>query len=170
MAAYLIKSNGINIRITQENDLDFVIESEQNPENVLYIEQWEKERHKKALSNKDILHLIVENAATCESIGYVILAGIESTSHSIEFKRIVICEKGKGFGREALKLIKKTAFGKLNAHRLWLDVKYKNTRARNLYKSEGFIEEGILRQCILYNGSYESLVIMSILKNEYVAA
>ncbi len=53
--------------------------------------------------------------------------------------------------------------------RLWLDVRYKNQKAQRLYKSEGFVEEGILRECILYHGSYESLIVMSILKSEYVA-
>lgn len=32
----------------------------------------------------------------------------------------------------------------------------------------GFIREGVLRECILYNGSYESLMIMSMLENEYI--
>jgi RimJ/RimL family protein N-acetyltransferase len=63
--------------------------------------------------------------------------------------------------------VKKIAFEKLAAHRLWLDVRQKNERAYNLYRSEGFVEEGILRECILYNGNYESLIIMSILKDEF---
>ena len=95
----------------------------------------------------------------------MILAGI--TNPNIEFRRVVISNKGKDFGRETLRLVKKVVFGQLNAHRLWLDVRYKNQRAQNLYKSEGFVEEGILRECILYNENYESLIVMSILKNEY---
>ncbi|MCQ4921708.1 GNAT family N-acetyltransferase [Tissierella carlieri] len=67
-----------------------------------------------------------------------------------------------------MKLVKEIAFEQLKAHRLWPDVKTKNQRTQNLYKSEGFIEEGILRECILYNDSYESLVVMLILKNEYI--
>jgi len=100
-------------------------------------------------------------------IGYVIIAGITNPNRNIEFMRVVISSKGKGFGRETLKLVKKITFENLNAHRLWLDVRYKNQIAQNLYKSEGFIEEGILREYILYDGNYESLIVMSILKNEY---
>ena len=80
----------------------------------------------------------------------------------------MISSKGKGFGRESLKLIKMIAFEELKAHRLWLDVREKNERAQNLYKSEGFIEEGILRECILHEGVYESLIMMSILESEYI--
>ena len=89
------------------------------------------------------------------------------TNADLEFRRVVISNKGKGLGRETIKLVIKISFEQLNAHRLWLDVRYKNKRAQNLYKSEGFIEEGILRECILYNGHYESLILMSVLKNEY---
>lgn len=42
--------------------------------------------------------------------------------------------------------IKKIVFDKLKAHRLWLDVRLKNYRAQQLYQSEGFIKEGVLRE------------------------
>jgi RimJ/RimL family protein N-acetyltransferase len=44
-------------------------------------------------------------------------------NQSVEFRRIIVTEKNKGYGREALRLIKQLAFERLNAHRLWLDVK-----------------------------------------------
>ncbi|MCC5912558.1 MAG: GNAT family N-acetyltransferase [Clostridiaceae bacterium] len=159
--------NSIILRNTQEEDLDFVVNCEQETENAQYVGQWTKEQHRKVLLQEDILHLIVEEKDTNKAAGYIILAGLTKSSKSIEFMRIAINDKGKGFGRESLKGVKKIAFEELNAHRLWLDVKYKNHRAQNLYKSEGFIEEGVLRECILCNGSYESLVIMSLLKHEY---
>ncbi|MBK1813236.1 GNAT family N-acetyltransferase [Clostridium sp. YIM B02505] len=169
MKAINEKSNFIILRNTKESDLDFVVNSERNPENAKYIGQWTKEQHKDSLFQEDILHLIVEEKATNKPIGYVILAGITNKNKSIEFRRIVISSKGKGLGRETLKLVKKVAFENLHAHRLWLDVRYKNQRAQRLYKSEGFVEEGILRECILYDQNYESLIVMSILKNEYTS-
>ncbi|MBU3144134.1 GNAT family N-acetyltransferase [Clostridium sp. CF012] len=162
------KSNLITLRYTQVDDLEFVINSEQATDNAQFVGQWTKEQHINALSDKDILHLIVEDSNTYKPIGYLIMGGIENPNHSIEFRRIVICEKGKGLGKETLILIKKVVFEQLKAHRLWLDVRYKNHRAQNLYKSEGFIEEGNLRDCIFYNENYESLIVMSILENEYV--
>ena len=64
-------------------------------------------------------------------------------------------------------LIKQQAFEQLGAHRLWLDVMAHNDRARNLYRSEGFLEEGTLRECMLVGGEFVSLVIMSMLEDEY---
>jgi diamine N-acetyltransferase len=154
------KSDSVILRNTREDDLDFVINSEGESNNAQYVGQWTKEQHRNALFQADILHLIVEEKTTTKPVGYVIIAGLTNPNRNIEFRRFVISNKGKGLGRETLKLVKKITFERLNAHRLWLDVRYKNQRAYSLYKSEGFIEEGILRECILYNESYESLIVM----------
>jgi RimJ/RimL family protein N-acetyltransferase len=68
-----------------------------------------------------------------------------------------------------LRLIKNLAFEQLHAHRLWLDVKDFNYIARRLYEKEGFIVEGILRECIKVGDRFESLVLMSTLQSEYTA-
>jgi mannose-6-phosphate isomerase-like protein (cupin superfamily) len=95
------------------------------------------------------------------------LAGLQNSNHSVEFRRLVITDKGCGFGRAAVKLVKKLAFEKMQAHRLWLDVKTQNCRARRLYESEGFVVEGILRECLKSEAGFDSLVVMSMLRNEY---
>jgi RimJ/RimL family protein N-acetyltransferase len=50
---------------------------------------------------------------------------------------------------------------------LWLDVFEHNARARHVYRSVGFVEEGVLRECVKQQERYASLVVMSILENEY---
>lgn len=161
------QSNLVILRSTQQDDLDFVYNTEHQPDNAQYVGQWTKEEHMNVLSQKDIMHLIVEDAKTQKPVGYAIIAGLENPSRSVELRRIVISEKGKGFGREALRLIKKLAFEGLKVHRLWLDVRYKNDRAQGLYMSEDFVREGVLRDCIFNNEEYESLIVMSIIKDEY---
>lgn len=158
----------VKLRPTQITDLDFVISAEREEENAKYVGQWTKEQHINSFSNKDILHLIVEEAKHNTLVGYLIIAGIENKNNNIEFRRIVISKKNKGYGKSTLREVKNLAFNKLNAHRLWLDVRFKNKIAQHVYKAEGFKEEGILRECILYNNEYESLIVMSILKNEYI--
>lgn len=161
------KSDFIILRNTLEEDLDFIVDAERQPDNAQYVGQWTKEQHRNALLEEDILHLVVQDKATGEPAGYVIIAGLTNANKNIEFRRIVISKKGEGIGRETLQLVKKIAFEQLHAHRLWLDVRDKNQRAQRLYKSEGFTKEGLLRECILYNGNYESLIVMSILEDEY---
>jgi RimJ/RimL family protein N-acetyltransferase len=80
---------------------------------------------------------------------------------------MVVQAKGGGFGRAALRVAKKVAFDDLGAHRFWLDVRTHNTRAKALYDSEGFVVEGVLRESVRGPGGYESLVVMSVLQQEF---
>jgi RimJ/RimL family protein N-acetyltransferase len=68
-------------------------------------------------------------------------------------------------------MLKQLAFRDLHAHRFWLDVRSLNTRALRLYASEGFVEEGRLRECLRVGtddtAGWESLVVMSLLAREY---
>ena len=65
------------------------------------------------------------------------------------------------------------AFRDLRAHRFWLDVKSLNERAHRLYLSEGFVEEGRLRESVRVNiegaDGYDSLIVMSMLDREFQA-
>lgn len=167
MHNYMEQSGRILLKRTTEADLEFVVNSERQPENAQYVGQWTRQQHLDALTTKDILHLIIAEASNHQPVGYIIMAGLENPNHNIEFKRLVITAKGQGFGREALRAAKKLAFEQLQAHRLWLDVREKNVVAQNLYKSAGFVAEGLLRECILLNGEYQSLIVMSTLAQEY---
>jgi len=46
-------------------------------------------------------------------------------------------------------------------------VKVANARARHVYRKAGFVEEGILRDAFWSGERYESLMVMSILEDEY---
>lgn len=152
------------VRNTEELDLDYVLRAESNDENRQYIISWPHEKHLQAVRDPDITHLIVQNET---NVGYVILAGLLDANQSIELRRIVITEKGRGYGKATVEIIKKLAFETYHAHRLWLDVKTQNHRAQAIYSGAGFMTEGTLRECLKSGDRYESLVIMSMLQQEY---
>lgn len=79
----------------------------------------------------------------------------------------MITEPGKGYGSEAFRLILKRAFLECNAHRVWLDVKDYNHRAKYIYEKHGFAVEGTLRECLKTRDGFESLIVMSMLRSEY---
>jgi diamine N-acetyltransferase len=91
----------------------------------------------------------------------------------VELKRLVLQTKGQGLGRACVRLLKRMAYRDLHAHRFWLDVKSLNTPALALYASEGFVEEGRLRESVRISSDtadgYDSLVVMSMLDREYQA-
>ena len=63
--------------------------------------------------------------------------------------------------------MKRWAFEEAAAHRLWLDVFESNHHARALYESEGFVVEGVRRDHVHHGGRFVSVVLMSMLEDEY---
>jgi len=160
------ESNLISLVYTTRQDLPFVIETETTPENAQFVAQWPYERHETALLDEDIIHLLVKNKDDA-NVGYVIIRGASGQGDNIELMRIAISKKGCGYGKNALSLIKKWCFEEQKAHRLWLDVRERNSIAQHLYESQGFVREGLLRECVKVDNVYESLYVMSILASEY---
>ena len=155
----------VRLSTTTDADLDFVVKAESEPDTSPFIIPWPRHRHALALGDPDIAHRIAEGEAQ-NPVGFIILDGLTNPDSSIEFRRIVAVRKGKGYGRSIVRAVKELAFNELRAHRLWLDVKAHNARARALYKSEGFSEEGLLRECIRGPVGFESLVVMALLRHE----
>ena len=163
--------SGSNLRLrpTMLSDLDFVISVEQDPANLPFITPWDRTQHEGAIRFPDFRHFIVEAGSGYPSAGFVILQGCRNPHRSIELKRIVLQPKGMGYGRVCVRLLAQMAFRDLGAHRFWLDVKNANTRALSLYRSEGFVEEGRLRESVKTGDGYDSLVVMSMLESEHRA-
>lgn len=155
----------VRLRPTTPDDLDFVLNAEQDPDNARFVLPWTPAEHAAALTDPDVGHLIIEHAA--ERVGFVLLAGLTSPHGSLQFRRLVVTAKGQGFGRAAVRAVKRLAFVERGMHRLWLDVKPFNVRARRLYESEGFSVEGVLRECLRGESGFDSLVVMSMLAHEY---
>lgn len=157
----------LRLRRTTLDDLSFVISAERDEGTSRFVNVWPEDRHRAALGDEDLEHLIVESLPDDRRIGFVILAGLKDVNRSVEFRRIVITETNRGYGRAAVRAITGHVFTDLSAHRLWLDVKEPNARARAVYAKEGFRYEGTFRECLLGPAGFESLVVMSMLEQEY---
>lgn len=163
----------LRLRPTMLSDLDYVVSVEEDPHNLPFITPWELTQHEGAVRFPDSRHFIVEAGETYERAGFVILQGCRNPNGSVELKRLVLQAKGQGLGRAAVRQLKAMAFTQLKAHRFWLDVKALNHRAFKLYQSEGFVEEGRLRESVRVTidgaDGYDSLIVMSLLDREYQA-
>ena len=168
----------LRLRPTLLSDLGFVASVEQDPHNRPFITPWDRTQHEGAIRIPDFRHFIVE-AGDAQGPGggrdgFVILQGCRNPHRSVELKRLVLQSKGRGLGRRCVRLLKRMAFRDLKAHRFWLDVKSLNARALALYASEGFVEEGRLRESVRASvdesaDGWDSLVVMSLLDREYAA-
>lgn len=161
----------VRLRPTMSSDLDFVISVEQDSANRPFITPWERTQHEGAIRFPDFRHFIVEAGTDYASAGFAILQGCRNPHRSIELKRIVLqpAAQGAGVGRSCIRLLAQMAFRDLGAHRFWLDVKGLNTRAQALYRSEGFVEEGRLRESVRTGEGFDSLIVMAMLEHEHVA-
>jgi len=159
----------VRLRPTMTSDLEFVLSLEQDPENLAFITPWERTQHEAAIRFPDFRHFIIEGGPDLNAAGFLILIGCRSRHQSIELKRMVVQAKGAGVGRAALRVAKKVAFDDLGAHRFWLDVKGRNNRAKSLYDGEGFVVEGLLRDAVKVADGFDSLIVMSMLRPEFIA-
>lgn len=157
----------LRLRPTMLSDLDFVQSVETDARNLPFITPWERTQHEGAVRFPDFRHFIVEAGPGTAACGFVILQGCRNPQGSVELKRIVLQRKGEGLGRACVRLLKRMAFRDLGAHRFWLDVKARNTRAATLYEREGFVVEGRLRDAVRIEGGYDALIVMSMLEDEY---
>jgi RimJ/RimL family protein N-acetyltransferase len=161
----------VRLRPTMLSDLDFVLSVEQDPANLPDITPWERTQHEGAVRFPDFRHFIVEAGPGYPSAGFVILQGCRNPHNSVELKRMVLRPdmQGKGYGRATVRALIRMAFRDLKAHRFWLDVKSRNLRAQAIYRTEGFVEEGRLRESVRVAGGWDSLVVMSMLASEHQA-
>ena len=97
------------------------------------------------------------------------MRGLESGHDAIEVKRICLTERGGGTGTAVFRSLLRWAFAERGAHRVWLDVHVENARARRTYQRAGFREEGRLRESERGPAGYRTLILMSILRDEWVA-
>jgi len=107
---------------------------------------------------------------TDQLIGSCQLHSINCVSRSAELQIRLgdAAEHGKGYGTEAVQLLLQFAFADLNLNRIYLHVFASNTRAIKVYEKSGFLREGTLRQAAYINDQYTDVLVMGILREEYV--
>jgi RimJ/RimL family protein N-acetyltransferase len=68
---------------------------------------------------------------------------------------------GRGYGREAVRLLVDYGFTMHNLRKIWLATHGSNQRAIRCYLAAGFAEEGRQREHVWSGGRYEDLVLMA---------
>jgi len=164
------------VRPATPEDISAILTLERLPMSAQFVGQWSEERHLATLASSGARYFVseaescrTEEAGATQLCGYAILRGLAETSGSIELKRLVVDPPGGGLGRKFLADVLRIAFEEFGAHRVFLDVFDDNPRAMHLYKSFGFVEEGLMREAARREGEYCSLRLMSLLDREWAA-
>jgi RimJ/RimL family protein N-acetyltransferase len=124
----------------------------------------------KGNQNEKSLVVEVRNGESWKMIGNCGVFGIDPVNRLGEIG-IMLGEKdewNKGYGTETMLLLARHCFDTLNLHRVYLRVYAENLHARRTYEKAGFVEEGCLREAVYKHGSYDDIIIMSILRSEWL--
>ncbi len=121
----------------------------------------------RAKHNPDMVGFAIE--ADGKYIGSCELTGLQDRHGNLELG-IQIGDReywGRGYGRDAVRLLLGYGFRYLGARRIWLTTNAKNERAIRSFGAAGFVEEGRPRQVVWIDGDYTDYVNMSILVEEW---
>lgn len=72
----------------------------------------------------------------------------------------------KGYGTDAINILKEFLFDRLNLRRIQLDTWSGNKRAIRAYEKCGFVREGVLRENEYIEGKYYDTIIMALVREE----
>ncbi|SHI86895.1 GNAT family N-acetyltransferase [Clostridium intestinale] len=76
-------------------------------------------------------------------------------------------EQGKGYMKEAVKLVLKYAFSELELHRIEATAMVENTKSQRVLRSCGFKELGISEKYLFINGEWKDHVVFYNVNSEY---
>lgn len=147
--------------------VDLLIDEFLYPHTLNYTENYLNLILEDKISNEK--NFVIADKKTEEYIGSITLTKIDWKNRRAELG-IVVGRKellGKGIGTEAIKLLQKFAFERMNLNKIELELQDYNSHAYKTYIKCGFVEEGRKRQHFFINNKYNDKIIMSILKEEY---
>jgi RimJ/RimL family protein N-acetyltransferase len=157
----------LGLQPAQPADIPFIMATERIPGFEKLVGRWSKEDHLAALRDPGYAYFLGMNAAG-ERNAFAIIRDLNDTHGNVCLKRIAVAFPGQGIGNRLLGMVVRWVFTKTDAYRLWLDVLADNARARHVYLSHGFVEEGLLRNAYkLMDESRIDLVLMSLRRPDW---
>ena len=124
---------------------------------------------KRVNASREMLVLAIVQRADHRHIGNVALHQIDFISRSAEFAIVIGAQDcwGKGYSKEAGRLVLDHAFFSLNLHRVYCGTTENNTPMQRLATYLGMREEGRRRQAMYKANGYLDVIEYSVLKREY---
>lgn len=102
-------------------------------------------------------------------VGNIGLDSISWVNRSAEIAIIIgeIAYHGKGIGRQAMEMVMKHGFEKMNLNRIYLGTASMNAGMMKVAEKIGMKEEGKRRQAIFIENQYDDVIEFGILKQEF---
>ncbi|MBN2350368.1 MAG: GNAT family N-acetyltransferase [Bacteroidales bacterium] len=170
----MLKGTRVTLRDPELTDLPYFFkwhnDTEIKKQAMLYPYFVEESRVKTWLENigsrKSTLYFTIETIKDNKPVGYTLFRDISEIHKNCMFG-IIIGEneqRGKGLGNETLHLMLEYGFNALNMYKIKLEVLESNTRAVQLYKNAGFVQEGILKDEFFHQKTYHNVIQMALFR------
>lgn len=129
----------IELRPTRIEELTLFVQLENAAGTREFIMPDPLEVHRDRLARDEFVYLSILEHQTL--VGAIILR-IEEDPLSVEFRRIVVGDPGRGIGQHAVRAMEDWC-RRLGRSRVWLDVFETNLRARHIYEKLGYRQFGL---------------------------
>ena len=169
----MIIGEKIILREIEEADLNSIVKWRNDPAILRWLFSYSplnktKQRrwYEKYLDDDSQQTFIIEVKEEKIPIGTVGLTNIDYKNQRAELGVLIGDEswQNKGIGKEALDLLIKFVSDEMNIRKIKAIVFEENVPAIRLYKSCGFVEEGVLKKEVYKNGEFKSVMVMALFK------
>lgn len=171
-----IETKRLVLRALEENDNQMLKDLINDPDTEYLLGGWsfpvssrEQDDWYSSLHNtQDTLRCIIEEQSTNQTIGTVMLTGIDykNGTAEIHIKLSNHNSRGKGYGTETVNAIIEYAFNELRLNCIFAQINAINNASCHMFEKCGFKKEGVLRERLYKRGQYIDMYMYSVLKSE----
>lgn len=111
---------------------------------------------------------VIETTDEPRRIGVTTLS-LEGSSASLFMAIYPQSDRGRGYGKDAVRTIVDAAFRCLPIERIQAQSFTENERAARVLTSQGFVREGQLRRTTFYDGDYRDMIVFGLTRPDWAA-
>lgn len=150
------------------DDIPAIMAIERNPAYTLFIGNFPAEEHADRMASADCRYLVWRENG--RMLAFAILAKLSEPHGVVLLKRLGATETDTGLSRRMMPALIDHVFETTGANRFELDVAVLNPRATHVYRREGFVQEGTVREVYRHwDGAYHSSHLFAMLRREWEA-
>lgn len=176
----MLSGDRVRLRPVEEADLPLLVEWRNRPDVWLHFfnkfplsDGGQCTWYKSLIEDRQRLLLIIEALDGRKALGTIGFDRIDPINQVAEYGNVLIAEESfrrRGLAGEATMLLLVYGFQRLNLNRVFLRVLVDNESAIDLYLKCGFKQEGRLRQAVYDEGRFKDILVMGLLRQEFISA
>lgn len=149
-------------------DIPAIMAIERNPAYELFIGSFSAEEHAARLASTNDHYLVWREDGRVQA--FAILSKLAEPHGVVLLKRLGAARTDTGLSRRMMPVLVDRVFEQFAANRFELDVAVLNPRATHIYRREGFVHEGTVREVYRFrDGAYHSSHLFAMLRREWEA-